>query len=328
MQVYFDKENLISFLKERKDSRFKYCEETLLQHCHIFMNFPKEELLEDSDENEMIKDWMKSCADGFDTVSWHWGCVFPLRPIKSNVAKTFTPLQHSAVYLINDEKLSLLKDKHQYLVSNFGEELEVLAQLWFDDRQYTKNVFPELDSWAKLMDYQSPCSDIIICDQYIIKNESLLDFNLYKLLLQLCYSSTQSKMNIVIFTLKESNGCQCVDCSILKNKIQQILEEKTGLKPNVAIITGSSKKLGEHDRTIFTNYKLYNSGDSFNYFNSKGEIITDGRFFYVHSLVSKDNKMTACLFLKDMQKLYDNIKNTAPDNIYKESACKCNYLVL
>lgn len=268
MQVYFDKENLISFLRERKDSRFKYCEETLLQHCHIFMNFPKEELLEDSDENEMIKDWMKSCTDGFDTEPWHWGCVFPLRPIKSNVAKTFTPLQHSAVYLINDEKLSLLKDKHQYLVSNFGEELEVLAQLWFDDRQYTKNVFPELDSWAKLMDYQSPCSDIIICDQYIIKNESLLDFNLYKLLLQLCYSSTQSKMNIVIFTLKESNGCQCVDCSILKNKIQQILEEKTGLKPNVAIITGSSKKLGEHDRTIFTNYKLYNSGDSFNYFNT------------------------------------------------------------
>lgn len=168
MQVYFDKENLISFLRERKDSRFKYCEETLLQHCHIFMNFPKEELLEDSDENEMIKDWMKSCTDGFDTEPWHWGCVFPLRPIKSNVAKTFTPLQHSAVYLINDEKLSLLKDKHQYLVSNFGEELEVLAQLWFDDRQYTKNVFPELDSWAKLMDYQSPCSDIIICDQYII----------------------------------------------------------------------------------------------------------------------------------------------------------------
>ena len=51
-------------------------------------------------------------------------------------------------------------------------------------------------------------------------------------------------------------------------------------------------------------------------------------FFYVHSLVSKDNKTTACLFLKDMQKLYDNIKNTAPDNIYKEATCKCNYLVL
>ncbi len=328
MQVYFDKENLISFLKERKDSRFKYCEETLLNHCHIFMNFPKEELLEDSDENEMIKDWMKSCTDGFDTETWHWGCFFPLRPIKSNVAKTFTPLQHSAVYLINDEKLSLLKDKHQYLVSDLGKELEVLAQLWFDDRQYTKNIFPELNNWSKLMDYQSPCSDIIICDQYIIKNESLLDFNLYKLLLQLCYSSTQSKMNIVIFTLKEFNGCRSVDCSIIKNKIQQILEEKTGLKPNVAIITGSSQKLGEHDRTIFTNYKLYNSGDSFNYFNSKGEIITKGRFFHVYSLVSKDNKVTACLFLKDMQILYDNIKNTAPDNIYKGTACKCNYLVL
>lgn len=304
MQVYFDKENLVSFLKERKDSRFKYCEETLLNHCHIFMNFPKEELLEDSDENEIIKDWMKSCTDGFDTESWHWGCVFPLRPIKSNVAKTFTPLQHSAVYLINDEKLSLLKDKHQYLVSDFGEEIEVLAQLWFDDRQYTKNIFPKLDSWAKLMDYQSPCSDIIICDQYIIMNENLLDFNLYELLLQLCYSSAQSKMNIVIFTLKESNGRRCVDCSILKNKIQQILEEKTGLKPNVAIITGSSQKLGEHDRTIFTNYKLYNSGDSFNYFDSKGSKITDGRFFHVHSLVSKDNESTACLFLKDMQILY------------------------
>lgn len=29
-----------------------------------------------------------------------------------------------------------------------------------------------------------------------------------------------------------------------------------------------------------------------------------------------------------MKIVYDNIKNTVPDIIYKETACKCNYLVL
>lgn len=328
MQVYFDKENLLAFLDSRKDGRFQYCEETLLKHCHVFLNFPKDDIKEETDDNEKIKNWMKSCSDGFDTVSWVWDAHFPLRPIKSNVANTFNPLQHSAVYLVNDEKLNLLKDKQQYLVSNVGEEVEVLSQLWFDDRQYIKNVFEELDRWSKLTVYQSPCSDIIVCDQYLLSDDSLLEFNLYDLLCQLYFPSVCSRMNIVIFTLKNHEDRNCIDASNIIREIQAKIKKKTGQHPNVAIVTGSSKKLGEHDRTIFTNYKLYTSGDSFNYFNSIGGKITNGRFFHIHSLVSKDNALTAQNFLQDMQNLYDSIKSVRPDNIYKDNKCQCNYIQL
>ena len=45
---------------------------------------------------------------------------------------------------------------------------------------------------------------------------------------------------------------------------------------------------------------------------------------YIYSAVKQlDIHGIQSLFL-----LYDNIKNTAPDNIYKEATCKCNYLVL
>ena len=328
MLVYFDKANLVSFLYANKDNRFRYCEETLLQHCHVCMNFQKDELLEDTDENSMIKEWMKRCSDGFDTISWSWGTNFPERQIKSNTPLSFSKSQHSAVYLITDENLELLKNKNQYLVSSWGEEIDSLANLWFDDRQYIKNIFDDLINWKVLSNYQSPCSDIVICDQFFLLDETLLDSNLYVLLSQLCYESKKSKMNIVIFTLKEHYGKQCADCDKVRTKIQRLIAEKTGQKPNVAIVTGSSQKLGEHDRTIFTNYKLYTSGDSFNYFNSSGKKITRGRFFHVYSLASKDNRLTACGFLNDMQSLYDSIKQSAPENIHKESSCRSNYLQL
>lgn len=329
MQVYLDKKNLVSYIKSSKDPRFRYCQETLLSHCKIFMNFAKEELLNEDDEDaEIIMSWMKVCSDGFETERWSWNGIFPSRKIKSNTTNTFTPDQHSAVYLINDDKLYLLADKHQYIVSDLGKEVDTLSQLWFDDRQYTMNVFDKLDKWEKLKEYTSPCSDIIMCDQYILSNGSLLEYNIYEFLTQLCKESKCARMNIVIFTQKDYQGYPKPDFTQIRNVIKKRIKAKTGLSPFVTIITGSGQKLQEHDRTIFTNYKLYNSGDSFNYFDSSGRKITNGRYFHIHSLVSKSNEKTARLFIDDMQALYKTINIDAPDNIYKEQNCKSNYIEL
>lgn len=327
MYVYFDKSNLLSFLEQRKDKRFRYCEETLLNHCKVFMNFSKEELLENSDGNEIIQNWMKACSEGFDTEPWTWSTMFPSREIKSNAPNDFNTDQHSAVYLITDEKLNLLKDKNQYLVADVGGEVNALSQLWFDDRQYLKNIFEKLDKWSKLIEYQSPCSDIIIYDKFLLLDENLWEFNVCALLNQLSFESTCSKMNVVIFSLKDDQGKTC-DFEKAIDTIKRLLKARTGLKPSVVIVTGSRQKLGDHDRTIFTNYKLYTSGDTFNYFDSKGNKITKGRTFHVHSLVSKENEAIAKGFLRDMQALYDSINKDAPDNIYKEANCKSNFLNL
>lgn len=329
MQVYFDKKNLVSYIKSSKDSRFRYCQETLLTHCKIFMNFTKEELLNEDDEDaEIIMSWMKVCSEGFETEKWNWNGIFPARNIKSNTPVSFSPEQHSAVYMISDDKLHLLVDKHQYIVSDLGKEVDTLSQLWFDDRQYTMNIFDKLDKWEKLKNYTSPCSDIIMCDQFFLLKRYLLEYNIYELLTQLCKESQCARMNIVIFTLKDHQGYPKPDFTQIRSVIKSRIKAKTGLSPFVTIVTGSGQKLQEHDRTIFTNYKLYNSGDSFNYFDSTGKRITKGRYFHIHSLVSKSNERTARSFIDDMQGLYNSINRDAPDNIYKEQNCKSNYMEL
>ena len=299
-----------------------------MNHCHICMNFNKESLYEQSDENELIKDWLKICNEGVSKGQWSWGNIFPPRPIKSNTPKLFTPTQHSAVYLINDDKIDLLKSKGQYLIARAGEEIDVLSRLWMDDRQYVKNIFNELNDWSDLSPYVLPCSDIILIDQFILSDINMLESNFYKLLEILCKDVCGSRMNIVLFSRnKDALGIE-PDWKTIAKEIKNRVETITQFKPYVTIVTGSRDKLGEHDRTIFTNYMFLDSGDSFNYFNSTGEKITKGRYFRVNSMASKANMEAAREFIKDMQNLYDSIKKSNPNNIYKDAKCECNYINL
>lgn len=59
-----------------------------------------------------------------------------------------------------------------------------------------------------------------------------------------------------------------------------------------------------------------------------GKRITNGRFFHIHSLVSKSNEKTVRSFIDDMQALYNSINRDTPDNIYKEHNCKSIYIEL
>lgn len=329
MNMYFDKPNLVSFIScANKDKRYRYCMDTLMIHGRIFMNFEKAALQEDTEENQLVKEWMKVCSEGAENEPWVWGYVFPPRPIKSNTPKPFTMEQHSAVYLISDDRINTWKSKNQYLIASEGEEINVLSQLWMDDRQYTKNIFPELDEWSALSSYTSPCSDIIIIDQFLLLDENMLEYNLYRLLEILCKDAHDARMNIVLFSRnKDDHGIE-PNWQEIAETIRNRIESISSVKPYVTIATGSKDKLAEHDRTIFTNYLLFDSGDSFNYFNSLGEKITRGRYFHVNSLACKNNMETARKFLNDMQKLYDSIKQSNPDNIHKEARCECNYIEL
>lgn len=89
-------------------------------------------------------------------------------------------------------------------------------------------------------------------------------------------------------------------------------------------------RISQQSKWVISPYLLVviNSGDSFNYFDSNGKRITNGRFFHIHSLVSKSNERTARSFIDDMQGLYNSINRDAPDNIYKEQNCKSNYMEL
>lgn len=97
----------------------------------------------------------------------------------------------------------------------------------------------------------------------------------------------------------------------------------TGCTPAVTIVL--SRELNEHDRTLFTNYKTFVSGDSFNYLDSQGERITNGRYLHVSSHVYTNNYKIFQKFYTDMQQLVDNIKQKNNPDLIKGDK-ESNYL--
>jgi hypothetical protein len=62
-----------------------------------------------------------------------------------------------------------------------------------------------------------------------------------------------------------------------------------------------------HDRTILTNYRLFRSGDSFCYFDSNGNTITNGKSLDVDSIAKQDTQLFVDSFVKDIQQVCDKI---------------------
>lgn len=329
MVVYFDKVNLVSFIKSSKDNRFDDCNKMLKNHCQIVFTFKKDSLDEESDDNETIKTWLSTCSEDFNS-SWRWAdSVFPPRPLASNTINSFGKQHLQSVYLIDDEKKTLLKNKGLLLTAETGKELDLLSQLWFDDLQYQKNCFDEINTWGDLKQWLTPCSDIIIVDQFLALHEDKLEHNLLPLLETLCNYANNSKVNIVVYSLPEDPETHVSpNWDDLVRRIQQRVARTTTLKPNVTVVTATKHILDEHDRSIYTNYRLLASGDSWNYFDDSWNKVTRGRYLNVFSLVSRNNSRTADKLISDLQRVYDRALIMNRNLIHKYSHSKSNFINL
>lgn len=305
MQLYIDKENLSDFVNEQsKHPLFSDCNKTIQRQLDVTFNFSKEELKTD----EFLLKWFSALTEGVnDTKKEFNEAKFPDRPLKSNTYNSFDINQLSAIYLINDDKLTILKDKGAILIGDIGEEIEVFKQLFLhhNDYKFDKKLkigSSEFSSWNDLSLYSFVTSDIIIIDSFILSDNSLIDSNLISYLKILC-SKARCKVNIVIYTnTKEAN----VSYAALSPSIRDAIESITGIKPNVTLIKYHDQKnvesVAEHDRTIFTNYFRVYSGDSFNYFKSDGSKTTKGREIHYSSFADKENYKLAIELIADIQK--------------------------
>ena len=146
--------------------------------------------------------------DGFKgTISWNVN--HPNRPLKSNTHTSFTREQLSSVYLVDDERIQQLKEYGLLLYGGVGSEIEILSSLIMADTDYgfVKQLrIKELSNWRDLHNYTSPCSDIILVDQYLFSFAELYDVNVCSLINEICSYAKDSKINIVILTLP-----QCYD---------------------------------------------------------------------------------------------------------------------
>lgn len=309
MKLYIDKENLQSFISNSKDPLYADCTKTMQRQLDITFNFSKDELKSD----EFLLKWFSVLTEGVnDTKKVFNEAKFPDRPLKSNSYNGFDLTQLSAIYLINDEKISVLKDKGAILIGDIGEEIEVFKQLFLhhNDYKFDKKIkigSSEFSSWNDLSLYSFVTSDIIIIDSFILSDNSLIDSNLISYLKTLC-SKARCKVNIVIYTnTKEAN----VSYAVLSQSIRDAIESITGIKPNITLIKYRDQKnvesVAEHDRTIFTNYLRVYSGDTFNYFKSDGSKITKGREIHYNGFADKENHKLALELIADIQNNIDSL---------------------
>lgn len=324
MNLYIDKENLLSFINADKVTNEGYydCERLLARQLGLVFNFPKEEVK----QNELLMTWMKKLSEGRGTKETQDKFnkeKFPERPLKSNSINNFTKEQLSAVYLINDERSQLLIDKNALLLGKVGEEIKTINRLFCgNDYDFHKLYMIESNLWQKLDEegHFLPCTDVMVVDNYLFsQQETLFEHNIFKFLSLLVSKSNCKKVNIIFFTKKEyfdakTKQLYSPDWDQIKKDLVQIVKKQTGTSPNLTFVF-INKTNKKHDRFVLTNYRLFRSGDSFSFFNSKGEVITKGDFLDVDSLAKWESHQAALSLIESMQKMYDEIKKINSDSI-------------
>lgn len=326
MRAYFDKENVASFIASRDNPLFDDCLRMLKSQCDLFFTFPKEVFL-----SPPYSDVFRVLSSGRSNSSKpRFDEVFPQRPLKANVHNEFNRDQLTAIYLLNDDRASSVKNRGAILIGSLGEEVDTLAKLFFDDYQFSKVVTPKNDmpSWHSLDDYVLPCSDIIIIDRYLFAEKDLLDYNLHPYLEVISRYDSEYKFNLVIFTDAEQkikiNGRTSTivpDWDELRQLIIDFFKKKYK-RASVKVTIVASRAIGEHDRTIFTNYSNHESGDSLCYYDSNGLLTTKCRHYSIHSHGSRDNLQNGFYILDDMQKLINELSDPSKSHcIHGDKVC-------
>lgn len=330
MELYIDKTNLYAFIEEGKSPRdydsYSDCCRLLKRQLHIIYNFCKEKIKDD----EVLRTYFLS-AEGKGWSEYedvYLSELFPVRPIKTNIANSFNKNQYSSIFLIDDEKTNLLINRGTFIVGTPGKEVESLNKL-FCGKDYdfhkiydiqSKDSFP---NWEQLSidRLNLPLTDIIVMDRYLGAqiSDQLTAYNILKLI-EVLVEHIKAEVNVLFFCNKQ-NICMD-DWKLFRNNVREMVKKQTGVNCNVTIVFYPQK--APHDRMIFTNYMLYKSGDSFEYFDSKGNTISQGKSLDVNSLAKRDNYDFAMSIIKDMQNLYENIYGKNPDMVIGDK--KSNYI--
>lgn len=347
MRLYLDKSNLVSFIKNAESlggELYQDCKRMIKRHLHVHYNFAKDEL---SGADNLLMAWFLgngTTGHGYgENTDTFLSCEYPNRPVKSNFLKDRDVDDHMAVYLL-DEDVSSLQKSNTVLIGGVGEEIAIFKHLVFADYSFHRlhdiQNKSEFSGWEQL-DQQGdilPTSDILILDRYLFGGakdiqEVDLENNLYTIL-GLYAKKNLQKINIVFFCDGVRNSKVWSD---RKSKIEKIFKkENKNCAVRITFVFYAKsfpkdryeevRKLYPHDRILITNYRMLRSGDSFCYYNSKGDLITNGLHLDIDSLANAQNYNYMKSIIQYSQTIYDDIKNLGnSDLIYGDK--ESNYIV-
>lgn len=295
---------------------FAKCNEALLGAFNLYFTFDKSELLKAKKEvKRNFEIWSRSATRNRNGKKRDWKINFPPRPVNNSIQETFTEEQLSSIYMIDGDNVADWANTGCLLIAVKGKELDIIKKLQIAGAFNPTKQFRirSMSDWSTFGYNSSPCTDIILVDQYIFsQSEYEYDVNSYALLEQLSKWAKATTINIVIFTLKnykDGNTYYDVPFNSISRELKKKLGELIGTEPNITFVVLPGQE--QHDRTILTNYKMYTSGDSFKYFRdgTNVSLCTHGEWMYISSLHDVDNLQNAKDFISDLQDVINKVKD-------------------
>ena len=330
MKLYIDLENLKSLANNQDGEIMKLIKENF----DVLYTFDEECIKKEKRQKIVkIENWQKNLSSGRMGKGVCYETDLP--SFRENDNGTLQPEDElQSVFLVNNEYII----PNGLITSRTCSGIDALRNLLIEDKcipakfYYTRpEKDKEIQKWEIVSKNVSPCTDIIINDLYMFAQSDIeYESNSYKLIEKLCKKSIGQRLNIVIVTNKSFNMYEkkkqkdgsfkmtpvpyTISTETIKRNLKRIAKQVTNCEANVTIIALSNKPTDKriHDRTIFTNYKLYISGDSFKYYKDKvgdnpnaTEFISHGLWFGVCSLFDDEHNKIAKRFLDDIQEIID-----------------------
>lgn len=304
MNAYIEIESLRSLISQRNDERYDECLRMLKRNLNLNFLFSKAEALADP----ALQNWIVGLTSGAIAQKPKWDSEFP-DPNDELKLDNITVDKLCAVYLLDDTEPQPLANA--MLVGYYGHELDTLSQLYVrtDIQEYEYEPAPyQIVSWRSISAYTAPCTDILISDRYILSKKSLLERNLYQIINAIVKKTRNLAVNIVLFVESNSIGFD-VNLETVSDTIKQNVEDIVGEEPNVTFVLCTQRPGRQlfHDRLILTNYRAITSGDSFNYFDERGNVRTGGFGITISSLAKRCNYVQE----KVIKTYCDHLKNDA-----------------
>lgn len=330
-----DLQHFSSFMKSMSNEHFETCNDMLRENCNLYFTFSKEDLNNvKKDVKSNFRLWAKRLSRNRNGHSVTYSAEYPslTNLHQMDKEKRFSAL--TSICMVSDA----LDD--QILTTPAGEELSLLRQFTIEDKNIPTKKFltRKMKDWEVIRNNSLSCSDIIIVDLYLFAQSDLLyERNSYQLVLDLCSKVKSNVVNIVFFTMgkmkieqqiKKGNKIETVKKYIdipirtIYRNIKNKLKNELDIESNVTFVLLNKE---EHDRTIFTNYKLFDSGDSFKYFNDdkQDSSSSKGRWVHVNTMIEDGIYLLSKEFIDDLQVIVNNMKSSASGI---QGDTKCNFL--
>lgn len=330
MDAYIDLQNFCTYLSSMSHQDFQEINNVLLANFDLKFTFTQQDLLRTAkkDIKRNFETWIRFATKNRNGRGNEWNVAYPARPVDDSIFRVEPP-RLSALYMLSGDEISQIAEKGCLLIARNGDELDILRNLRVNDKfiPTKKYRIRDMHDWSIVRENASPCTDIIIVDQYLfLQQEIEYEDNVYSILDNLCRWTNGYPINIVFFAFNagvDSGVSYSVPVPTIIRNLKERLERLTGTVPNITFVKLPAHM--QHDRTIVTNYKMITSGDSFKYFRGGSNIsmCSHGEWMDVSSFYDVDVFSNALAFLDDIQVILDDAKKRLMDI---QGDKKSNYL--